>query len=210
MKFLHALGSLVVMDLARPIEAVIPGAQGQLLAALVCAGRELSTKTVAQIAGVSAPHASRVLANLVSLGIVQRRDVPPVALYSMTTGSAVADLLRDLNGLRGRVFSEMASAAVEMSPQPVEVTVFGSVARGESDADSDIDVLLVAPNGALDTDEWTSSVITWTKRISEFAASPTQVIEVDEHQRRTSPDNALWRGIRRDGIVVFPRKATFR
>jgi predicted nucleotidyltransferase len=181
-----------------------------LLEALVCAGRELNTKTAAEIAGVSAPHASRVLAHLVRLGIVVRRDVPPVALYSIVEDSAVGQMLVDLCNLRVKVFDEMACVATEMTPIPVEVIVFGSVARGESDADSDIDVLLVAPDGALDTDAWTASVIGWTERISRVAGSPAQVFEVDEQQRTAEADNELWRNIRRDGIMVFSRAGAVR
>lgn len=192
------------MDLSRPIEALIPGAQGQLLGALVGAGRELNTKTAAEIAGVSAPHASRVLAHLVALGLVVRRDVPPVALYSIASGSIMAGLLDQLRDLRAAVFAEMARAAADMTPAPVQIVVFGSVARGESGAASDIDVLVVAPTGAIDTDQWTASVISWRERVSRFAASPVEVLEVDEHHWQTRTlDNELWREINRDGIVVF-------
>lgn len=199
-----------VVDLSRPIEALIPGAQGQLLAALVRAGRELSTRTAAEIAGVSPPHASRVLAQLVSLGVVVRRDVPPVVLYSMAPDSAVGRLLDELCNLRESVFAEMASAAAAMDPSPIEVVVFGSVARGESGAGSDIDVLLVAPEGALDTDRWTRSVIGWTEHVSRFAGSTIEVLEIDEQEWRERPlDQDLWRQIERDGIRVFtgPRLA---
>ena len=92
------------MDLSRPIEALIPGAQGRLLGALMGAGQELSTRAAADIAGVSAPHASRVLGQLLRLGIVERRDVPPVALYSIATRSALAGVLEDLCNLRSLVF----------------------------------------------------------------------------------------------------------
>lgn len=193
-----------MVDLSRPIEALIPGAQGRLLGALVYAGRELSTKTAAEIAGVSAPHASRVLTRLVSLGLVERRDVPPVALYSIAAGSVVVGLLNELRDLRRAVFGEMAVAAAEMTPPPVQVVVFGSVARGESDEASDIDVVVVAPIGVLDSDEWTASVISWRERVSRFAASTVEVLEIDERDwHARSLENELWREIDRDGIVVF-------
>lgn len=192
------------MDVSRPIEALIPGAQGQLLGALVGAGRELNTKTVSEIAGVSAPHASRVLAHLVALGLVERRDVPPVALYSIAAGSILSGLLDQLSNLRSAVFDEMARAAADMIPRPVRVVVFGSVARGESNETSDIDVLVIVPSAVVDTDEWTAAVIGWRERVSRFAASTVEVLEVGEddwHNR--SFDNELWRAIERDGIVVF-------
>lgn len=139
-----------------------------------------------------------------ALGLVERRDVPPVALYSIATGSIVAGLLDQLCNLRSAVFDEMARAAADMTPPPAQVVVFGSVARGESDEKSDIDVLVIAPTAVVDTDEWTASVIRWRERVSRFASSTVEVLEIDEQdwQNRTF-DNELWREIDRDGIVVF-------
>lgn len=196
------------MDLARPIEALIPGAQGRLLGALVCAGQELNTRTAAEIASVSAAHASRVLAELVTLGVVRRRDVPPVVLYQLVDDSAVGRLLVELCNLRGRVFAEMTAAALEMSPGPVRIVVFGSVARCDSGPESDIDVLIVAPAGA-DPDSWETSVSAWRKRVERFAGSRVELLEINEHEwRDCPPDNRLWREIDRDGIVVFGGRST--
>jgi predicted nucleotidyltransferase len=113
-------------------------------------------------------------------------------------------MLSSLCNFRSLVFEEMARAAFAMTPFPVKVIVFGSVARGESDAESDIDVLLIAPTGALETDEWTSSVIEWTDRVSRFAASTTEVTEVDERQwQARSVQSTFWHEIEQDGVTVF-------
>jgi predicted nucleotidyltransferase len=171
---------------------------------LVFAGRELSTKAAAEVAGVSAAHASRVLSHLTALGVVKRRDVPPTALYSFATGSAVGQMLDGLRNLKSAVYAEMARLATEMSPRPIEVIVFGSVARGEDTAESDIDVVLVAPAGALDTNAWAASVIEWTDKVSTFASSVVEVVEVDESDWRGRPsDDRFHIEVARDGITVY-------
>lgn len=67
-----ALGRLFV----RPIEAIVPGAQGRVLAVLAETTAELNLRTIAQLAGISQAQASRLMPDLVALGVVERREVP--------------------------------------------------------------------------------------------------------------------------------------
>jgi DNA-binding MarR family transcriptional regulator len=61
------------VDFPRPVEAVIPGAQGRILAVLAEKTGELNLRTIARLANVSPAQASRVLPDLVALGLVERR-----------------------------------------------------------------------------------------------------------------------------------------
>jgi len=61
------------MDLVQPVQAVIPGAQGRILAVLAETSAELSLRTIARLSGVSIAQASRVMPKLVELGMVERR-----------------------------------------------------------------------------------------------------------------------------------------
>ncbi|MBI2167891.1 MAG: helix-turn-helix domain-containing protein, partial [Actinobacteria bacterium] len=65
------------MDFVRPIEAMLAGARGRVLAVLAETTAELNLRTIAQLAGVSQAQASRVLPGMVELGVVERREVPP-------------------------------------------------------------------------------------------------------------------------------------
>jgi hypothetical protein len=53
------------VDFIRPIEAIVPGAQGRVLAVLVETTAELNLRTIARLAGVSQAQTSRVLPELV-------------------------------------------------------------------------------------------------------------------------------------------------
>jgi predicted nucleotidyltransferase len=197
------------MDLSRPVEALIPGARGQLLGALIGAGRELSTADAARLAGVSAPQASRVLAQLVELGIVERRDVPPAVIYRPVPGSAVVGMLVDLCGLRGRVIQFARETAATIVPRPVRLSVFGSVARGTSDADSDLDVVAVRPVGADEDDDWVESLDRWRRLVEAFAGSSLNILEVgtSEWLAIDTNERSLWRDIKRDEIVLLESEA---
>ncbi|HEX9467800.1 MAG TPA: helix-turn-helix domain-containing protein, partial [Acidimicrobiia bacterium] len=71
------------MDFRRPVEALIPDAQGRILATLARTTEELTLSTLADLSGVSLAHAARIVPRLVDLGVVERRDVPPAVLVRL-------------------------------------------------------------------------------------------------------------------------------
>jgi predicted nucleotidyltransferase len=197
------------MDLSRPIEALIPGARGRLLGALIGSGRELSTADAARLSGVSAPQASRVLAQLVELGIVERWDIPPAVIYRPVAGNAVFAMLTDLYVLRNRVIEFAKQSASEIAPAPVRLSVFGSVARGTSDAESDIDIVAVRPGGADEDDKWVESLGRWSAGLEAFSGSRISVLEIGVEEWRALDLSArsLWREINRDEVVLLAHEA---
>jgi hypothetical protein len=58
------------MDFVRPVEAIVPGAQGRVLAVMAETTAELNLRTIAELSGVSQAQASRVLPGLVELGVL--------------------------------------------------------------------------------------------------------------------------------------------
>jgi DNA-binding IclR family transcriptional regulator len=69
------------MDFVRPVEAIAPGVQGRVLSVLAETTADLNMRTIARLADVSLSQASHVLARLVELGAVERRDVPSSSLF---------------------------------------------------------------------------------------------------------------------------------
>src|SRR5688500_7935465 len=86
------------MDFERPVEAIVPGAQGRVLAILVETTAWLNLRTLASLSGVSQAQVSRLMPGLVELGIVERQDVPPSALFRLVpehvAGRAILGLAR--------------------------------------------------------------------------------------------------------------------
>lgn len=79
------------MDFVRPVEAIVPGVQGRVLAVLTETTTDLNMRTIARLADVSLSQASRVLAPLVELGVVERRDVPPSSLFRLGRANQARD-----------------------------------------------------------------------------------------------------------------------
>jgi predicted nucleotidyltransferase len=191
------------VDYRHPIEALIPDAQGRILAALTRTDAEVSLRSLAQLSEVSATHVSRVMPRLVDLGVVQRRDVGGAALFRLAERSLAARWLRALAGARDQLITELRTSTELLVPRPRNVTLFGSLARGEADAGSDLDLLVVAP-GDLDDPQWRSSLSFWQAQIAELAGNPINLIEVDHADaiRHLRGPRGLWRAALTEGIPL--------
>lgn len=192
-------------EVIRPIEAIVTGAQGRVLAVLAETTAELNLRTIAQLAGVSQAQASRVLPGLAELGVVERREVPPASLFRLVPENVASRALLSLARSTETVLDEVGRLAASLSHPPVSVIVFGSFARREAGPDSDVDVVVVRP---IDIDEddqaWAESIEGWRRDVRRLTGNPVEVLEVsdDEAASRLTGRSQLWADIRRDGHVV--------
>lgn len=194
------------MDFERPVESIIPDAQGRILGVLARTTEELTLTTLADLSGVSLAHVARVVPRLVELGIVERREVPPAALVRLVPDNLAARTLLRLADLRHALFDELSASAHTLDPAPVNMTLFGSFARGDDDAASDIDIVVVRPRSTGEDDRaWSDSLTSWethARRISGNAVNPIEVSE-DEVPKLMRSRRPLWQSIRHDGVVLL-------
>jgi predicted nucleotidyltransferase len=192
------------MDYARPVEALIPGAQGRILGALARAGAPVNLRSLAQLSGISAGQASRVLPGLVELGVVRRTEVPPSALFELPDRSFSARLVRELSDAHGALLRELRTTAAKLRPAPASVVLFGSAATEAARVGSDIDVLVVRPSDDVDEDAWTAALIGWVSMTREFSGNPVNILEEDEEDipRLLRSRRSLWEEIRTQGILL--------
>jgi DNA-binding IclR family transcriptional regulator len=128
------------MDFQRPVEAVIPGAQGRILSVLVETTAPLNLGTLASLAGVSVAQASRVMPGLVELGLVERQEVPPSSLFLLSRSNVAAQAIVELARSRDNALEQIGAGTAPLRIRPKAVIVFGSFVRGEAHSDSDIDI----------------------------------------------------------------------
>lgn len=132
------------MDLTDPTRAVTPTLDGPVLAALARVGKPLTAGEVA----AQTPRGSEIgvrkcLARLVEQGIVSATEMGRNRVHELNRehlGAPVAGLLA---GLRLELWNRFRKTLGTWNPKPVYGCVFGSAARGDGDAQSDIDLLLV-------------------------------------------------------------------
>lgn len=183
----------------------MPGAQGRVLAVLAETTAELNLRTIAQLAGISQAQASRLLPDLVALGVIERREVPPASLFRLVPEHVASRALLTLARSTDTVLDEMGRLAEALPHPPMSVIVFGSFARREAVAGSDIDVVIVRPADVdEDEDAWSASLESWRRDVRRLTGNPVEVLEVsaDEAATKLAGRAQVWADIRRDGRVV--------
>ncbi len=183
----------------------MPGAQGRMLAVLAETTAELNLRTIAQLGGISQAQASRLLPDLVALGVVERREVPPASLFRLVPEHVASQALLALARSTDTVFEEMGRLAGALRHPPASVIIFGSFARRKADADSDIDVVMVRPAEVdEDDDAWSASLEAWRRDVRLLTGNPVEILEVsaDEAATKLAGRGQVWADIRRDGHVV--------
>ena len=193
------------MDFVRPVEAVIPGAQGRILSVLVGITAPLNLRTLARLAGVSPAQASRVMPALVDLGVVERYEVPPSSQFLLARSNVAAQAVIELFRSPETASERIGLAAAAMAIPPESVIIFGSFARGEAGVDSDIDVVVVRPDSIdEDDDDWATTLEAWRDEARAITGNTVEVVEVSlsdaglKLRRKTE----FWSNVRRDGVVI--------
>ncbi|HVX22755.1 MAG TPA: nucleotidyltransferase domain-containing protein [Acidimicrobiales bacterium] len=193
------------MDFRRPVQAVIPGVQGQVLAVLAVTETELTMRTVAKLAGVSVNRGVTVLNDLVELGIVRRRDAGRSALVSLDRENEVGRMVASLAAVRSAVIERLRRTARSIRPQPASLVLFGSLATGTADTGSDVDVVAVRRAGVdVDEEGWLDSLGAWGDRSARIVGNPVNFVVVGEEEvaELLSGRQRLWRKIAETGIVL--------
>lgn len=195
------------MDFLRPVEAVIPGAQGRLLAVFAETTAGLSVRTAARLSGVSLAQTSRILPELAALGILERSEVPPSTVYRFAEDNVASRAIKQLARSRDFVLAELGEAAQAMPAPPLSIVVFGSFARGDAGPESDIDVVMVHQSGVDASPMWAKGVEEWRRVARRLTGNEAEVMEVDERviESRLRSRRPVWRDIAREGIAIFGR-----
>jgi predicted nucleotidyltransferase len=156
MRPIYRIRSLVVLldssryfglvDLTDPTRAVTPTLDGPVLAVLARAGKPLTAGEVA----AQTPRGSEIgvrkcLARLVEQGIVRATEMGRNRVHELNREHLGAPIAGLLAGLRLELWNRFRKTLGTWNPKPVYGCVFGSAARGDGDAQSDIDLLLVHP-----------------------------------------------------------------
>ena len=131
------------MDFGEPFGGLIPGARGAALAVLLRTGAPLTGRRVHGL--VADRHSlgavQQALRDLDRLGLITTEVIGRAGVHRINEDHAAIASLRALASP-----IEMLTRVVEETVRGVEaVIVFGSVARGDARADSDVDLVVIAP-----------------------------------------------------------------
>lgn len=208
-----------------------------MLVVLARAGRPLTAGEVA----AQTPRGSEIgvrksLARLTEQGIVRAMQMGRNRVHELNRDHLAAPIADLLAGLRLELWKRLRGALATWNPKPVYACAFGSAARGDGDAYSDIDLLLVHPplppateaplvpaagnsaNPAMppmterQLARWRRQVDELHGHVHNWTGNHLQVLEMSigewaDHQQR---DSALYIEIHRDAVELLGQAGQLR
>ena len=175
------------MNLSFPIATVIPGAFGVVIDQLAVSDTEYTRSGLAKkVAGkVGKSRVYELLEELTASGLVIERQLEGSKVYSLNREHLLAAPVLQLAATRGMFLERLRKTLSEWSPKPEAAYLFGSVARGSSSSQSDVDILAIRPDQVLDGDEhWLRQLFDLEISIERWTGNNAHVLDYSESQWR--------------------------
>ncbi len=182
------------MDFRRPLAIVTPTLDGDVLALLAAGEVKLTGREISKRTGSSQEGVRRVLDRLVQQGIVLREHAGRAHLHALNRSHLAAPWIERLASLRQTLVQRLRGDVHAWSVPAVAVLLFGSVARGDAEQSSDIDVLVVrARSTPADDPAWRQQLVDLAANTTAMTGNDTRIVEysVDEAIRLRDSDHLL-------------------
>lgn len=151
------------MNVATPYRAVLPTVEGDILFQLARTTKPRTGRELARLSSRSEAGVRRRLERLVEQGLVTVEATPAGRLYTLNREHLAAPIVEQIAGLRLALFERLRERISSWRIPAVHASVFGSAARGEGDARSDIDIFVVRPRGVDPEEE------AWRQQLDDLA-----------------------------------------
>jgi DNA-binding transcriptional ArsR family regulator len=194
------------VDVARPYTAVSPTLDIGVLIVLAGTTRPLTGREIARLLG--RPSHSGVLdalGRLVEHGLVDREEAGRAFLFTLNREHLAAPAVDLLAHLRSELFTRLRDTIASWDVAPVHASVFGSMARGEGDTSSDIDIFLVRPNKVEGEDpRWVGQVDLLARQVQRWTGNRAGISEVSKGAlvRLRKEESPILTELRADAITI--------
>lgn len=198
------------MDFRHPLRVVSPTLDGDVLSVLAGADEEFSGRQVHRLLGyASEPGIRKAAERLVDQGIVLRRQAGQAKLYRLNRQHLAAACIERLATARAQLVLRLQEAIGDWALAPRYAALFGSVARGEAEPGSDLDLLLIR-DGAVEEDslEWREQLASLERDASDWTGNDTRIVEFGEDELGAA--EPLLEETRVDGIELFGSRRGLR
>lgn len=196
------------MFLANPIEDLVPGPRGKLLAALAQLEVPVTIRALSRHAGVAAQTALTVVNDLAEAGLVSAEPAGRAQMVALRRSHLAAEPLLAIAHTRARLVARLAAELREWEGLR-GAWLFGSAARGTGDRMSDVDLMLVT-QASLQSRSWSQSVEGLIAAVEDWTGNQAQVIEhtVASFGVLVRQNNPLIESLRIDGIPLRSESVT--
>ncbi|MDQ3404249.1 MAG: nucleotidyltransferase domain-containing protein [Actinomycetota bacterium] len=196
------------MELSRPLSTVTPTLDGDVLALLARHETRFTTGQLHRIlTRYSEEGIRRVLRRLTKEGSVRSDRVGNAFTYELNRDHLAAEHIIGLARLRETFLKHLEDRLQCWEASPIYAAVFGSAARGEMTAESDLDLLLIRPDSVGDG-LWETQVNNLTADVTRWIGNDTRTLEFTQaevaHRGRDEP---VLRDVLNEGLTVAGTRA---
>ena len=169
------------MDVSKPFTALSSGVDADVLVALAGSTKPRSGRELARRAGRSNTGVQHVLDRLVDHGLVDRGEVGRTYLYSLNREHLLAPVVEQMADAPTELIRRLRDVIGDWKTPAVHASLFGSAARGDGDARSDIDLLIVRA-ADVDPDDavWRGQVDALADLVRRWTGNHAGIAEVSE------------------------------
>jgi len=170
------------VNLGSPHRLLAHPLDGAVVAVLSATTRPLTGREVARLAPEgSQPGISKALGRLANEGLVDRQEAGNALLYQLNRDHLAAPAATMLADLRNALIERLRKELASWELQPLHASIFGSAARGDADAGSDIDLLVVRPADlAADDPRWRGQLDGLTYSVKRWTGNALSTSELPE------------------------------
>jgi len=189
------------IDLGAPVLDVAPAVRGALLQMLARLEQPVTRRQLAAAAGVAPGNASAVIEDLIRAGLVNETVAGRSSMVVLNRNHLSVGPLLALAGMRGELIRRLRERLTQW-PDLDGAWLFGSVARGDADGESDIDLLIVAHD--LQAPDLHSLLAQLQADVRSWTGNDLQLVEhtPTSWRKLVRSKNPLVEQVRLDGIAL--------
>lgn len=194
------------MDVSNGLSVVTPTLDAWVLRALVQTTRPLSGRQIARLVEHgSLGGVQKALARLVEQGIVLADVHPAATLFTFNRDHLAARPVIELAQLASTLVERLKGFIRSWQVQPQHAYLFGSAARQDGDASSDVDILLVHAQGSEEqVNAWTQQVDDLGAKIRLWTGNDAGILDISavDLERMQVNGEAILDSWQREGIFL--------
>jgi predicted nucleotidyltransferase len=200
------------MDFSRPLSVVAPTLDGDVLGVLAGAEEEFTGRRIHQVLGRGSEQGVRKAADrLVGQGVVSRRQAGQAKLYSLNRSHLAAPYIEGLGSLRAQLIERLTDLAESWEEPAAAVFLFGSVARGEADARSDLDLFVLrGPVPVRDDSRWSEQLAELEREATVWTGNEARVLEFRNRDFADPEVRKIGREVLQSGVAIVGSRLRIR
>lgn len=197
------------VDVSRPATGLLNQLDAAVLGVLSRSALALTIREVHRLASAGSYDGVRLsLRRLARSGLLFEEQRSSGTFYRLNRDHLACPAVESLLGMRGRMLSLAAEAIARWGTRPLHASIFGSAARGDGDAGSDIDLLVVFDDATYARDAlWSDAVSDLSVAVQRWTGNRAAILTMGLGEiramaagRRARP---LWKALRSEAVTIF-------